>query len=80
MSKFYARITRSARRTQPSARGHGGVTVWAQSWAGPIKTSMWLCSETGKECYSVALHEGSAGAFKRLIAEGYCDGTPFQPT
>ena len=44
MSRFYASIPTSARKTVPTARGHSttGITVNAASWAGAIETRMWV--------------------------------------
>ena len=40
MSHFYGVISDSARKTQPTARGHHGLTVEAQSFQGKIVTTL----------------------------------------
>ena len=71
MSRYYARITESARRTIPTARGHNGVTVWAQSWEGSVCTE--VRDDQGRAHYTVTLHKGSGGEYVRTLASGYCD-------
>jgi len=40
MSHFYGVRSDSARKTQPTARGHHGITVEAQSFQGKIVTTL----------------------------------------
>jgi hypothetical protein len=60
MSHFYAKISESARKTQPTARGHKstGVKVEAASWAGKVTVELW--ESEGSDWFRVMMdrHEG----------------------
>lgn len=60
MSHFYAKISESARKTQPTARGHKttGVKVEAASWAGKVTVELW--ESEGQDFFRVMMdrHEG----------------------
>ena len=77
MSHFYGVISDSARKTQPTARAHHGLTVEAQSFQGKIVTTLsrekdgdgnWVDS------YEVwrRPHQGSGGE-RVLLAKGRID-------
>jgi hypothetical protein len=77
MSHFYGVISDSARKTQPTARGHHGLTVEAQSFQGKIVTTLsrekdgdghWV---DGYEVWR-APHQGSGGE-RVLLAKGRID-------
>ena len=74
MSHFYGVISDSARKTQPTARGHHGLTVEAQSFQGKIVTTLsrekdgdghWV---DGYEVWREP-HQGSGGE-RMLLAKG----------
>jgi hypothetical protein len=69
MSHFYGIISDSARKNAPTARGHHGLTVEAQSWEGKIVTT--LTREEDGDYYEVwrKPHQGSGGA-SVLISKG----------
>lgn len=69
MSHFYARISESARKTQPTARAHHSLTVEAQSWEGKIVTK--LIRDKAGDFFQVwrMAHQGSGGD-SVLLAEG----------
>jgi len=69
MSHFYARISESARKTQPTARAHHSLTVEAQSWEGKIVTH--LRREKDGDFFEVWRRpHGSSGGESILIAGG----------
>ena len=55
MSHFYGTISRSARKTQPTARGHKttGLVVNAQSWEGQIETRLFYDPVTKTDRFEV---------------------------
>lgn len=61
MSHFYAKISESARKTQPTARGHKstGVKVEAASWSGKVTVELW--ESEGSDWFRVMMdrHEGA---------------------
>jgi hypothetical protein len=69
MSHFYGIISESARKNAPTARGHHGLTVEAQSWEGKIVTT--LTREKDGDYFEVwrKPHHGSGGA-NVLISKG----------
>ena len=72
MSHFYGVISDSARKNAPTARGHHGLTVEAQSWEGKIVTT--LTREKDGDLYEVwrEPHQGSGGE-RVLLAKGRID-------
>ena len=69
MSHFYGVISDSARKTQPTARAHHGLTVEAQSWEGKIVTT--LSREDDGDYYEVWRHPHmNSGGESKLIAKG----------
>lgn len=72
MSHFYASITRSARKTQATARGHKstGISAYCASYAGRIATYIEHDTGTGKDKFEVwqETHEGSG--ISKMIASG----------
>jgi hypothetical protein len=69
MSHFYARISESARKTQPTARAHHSLTVEAQSWEGKIVTK--LIREKDGDFFQVwRMPHGSSGGDNVLLSEG----------
>ena len=77
MSHFYGIISDSARKTQPTARAHHGLTVEAQSFQGKIVTT--LDREKDGDGHWVDLyevwrkpHQGSGGE-SVLLAKGRID-------
>jgi len=72
MSHFYGIISESARKNAPTARGHHGLTVEAQSWKGKIVTR--LIREKDGDYFEVwrKPHQGSGGD-SVLIAKGRID-------
>jgi uncharacterized protein (DUF736 family) len=69
MSHFYARISESARKTQPTARAHHSLKVEAQSWEGKIVTKL-IRKEEGDYFQVWREPHGSSGGDITLIAEG----------
>ena len=74
MSHFYGTITESARKTQPTARGHKttGLVVNAQSWEGQIETRLFYDPATQTDRFEVwrKPHNGSANQETVLLLEG----------
>jgi len=77
MSHFYGVISDSARKTQPTARAHHGLTVEAQSFQGKIVTT--LSREKDGDGHWVDSyeiwrrpHQGSGGE-RVLLAKGRID-------
>jgi len=69
MSHFYARISESARKTQPTARAHHSLTVEAQSWEGKIVTK--LIREKAGDFFQVwRMPHGSSGGDNVLLSQG----------
>ena len=77
MSHFYGVISDSARKNAPTARGHHGITVEAQSFQGKIVTTLsrekdgdgnWV---DGYEVWREP-HQGSGGE-RVLLAKGRID-------
>ena len=69
MSHFYGIISDSARKTQPTARAHNGLTVEAQSWEGKIVTT--LSREKDGDYYEVwRKPHMSSGGDSMLLAKG----------
>jgi hypothetical protein len=69
MSHFYGIISDSARKTQPTARAHHGLTVEAQSWEGKIVTT--LSREKDGDYYEVWRRpHHSSGGDSMLLAKG----------
>lgn len=69
MSHFYARISESARKTQPTARAHHSLIVEAQSWEGKIVTK--LIREKDGDYFQVwRMPHGSSGGSDVLLSEG----------
>ena len=60
MSHFYARISESARKTQPTARAHHSLKVEAQSWEGKIVTKL-IRKEEGDYDHLARVREWSRG-------------------
>ena len=76
MSHFYGQITRSARKTMPTARAHKttGLETRARSWQGDIRVVLNHDDETGKDTFSVCLC-GHHEEWGQEIAFGNCDGS-----
>ena len=71
MSHFYAKITESARKTIPTARGHASIETVTQSWNGQIRVRLWVCPRTKEDRYSVVLQpHGRTDGSGELIIEG----------
>lgn len=70
MSKFYAVIDESARRTQPTARGHQAVGTTAASWQGCIKVRLWEDPATGDICFRVQQRPWHGHGITETIADG----------
>ena len=69
MSHFYAKISESARKTQPTARAHHSLTVEAQSWEGKIVTK--LIREKDGDFFQIwRMPHGSSGGDSVLLSEG----------
>ena len=69
MSHFYGIISESARKTKPTARGHHGLTVEAQSWEGKIVTKLTRLKDG--DFYEVWREpHGSSGGASLLLAKG----------
>ena len=69
MSHFYAKISESARKTQPTARAHHSLTVEAQSWEGKIVTKLIRATE-GDYFQVWRMPHGSSGGDSVLLSEG----------
>ena len=76
MSHFYGQITRSARKTMPTARGHKttGLETRARSWQGDIRDVLNHDDKTGKDTFSVCLC-GHHEEWGQEIVFGNCDGS-----
>jgi len=72
MSHFYGSIPTSARKTEPTARGHKntGLKTRAASWSGAIETRLFHNPATGLDEFEIhqTTHHG-AGVY-RLLAKG----------
>lgn len=72
MSHFYAAITKSARKTIATARGHTstGIETYAASWDGRITVNLRHNAETGKDEFSVHMEPHSGRGDSAVIATG----------
>ena len=70
MSHFYGCISESARKTQPTARGHKstGLKTWAAGWGGKIEVSVW--EDGGIDHFVVWMQPHHGNGDKRLLASG----------
>lgn len=74
MSHYYAKISESARKTTPTARGHKstGITTQAACADGGIEVSLW--HKEGKDFFKVERipwsYGGQSRGYKELLAEG----------
>lgn len=72
MSHFYGKISESARKTQPTARGHHSLKVEAQSWQGKIVTR--LSRDDNGDYFQVWREpHGSSGGENIILAQGRID-------
>ena len=69
MSHFYARISESARKTQPTARAHHSLKVEAQSWEGKIVTKL-IRQDDGDYFQVWREPHGDSGGDTTMIASG----------
>jgi hypothetical protein len=70
MSKFYGVIDESARRTQPTARGHHSIGTTAASWKGCVKVRLWEDHVTGDICFRVEQSPWHGHGVRQIIADG----------
>jgi hypothetical protein len=76
MSHFYGKISESARKTQPTARGHHSLKVEAQSWQGKIVTR--LARDDNGDYFQVWREpHGSSGGETIILAQGRVDMTNY---
>ena len=70
MSHFYGCISESARKTQPTARGHKstGLTTWAAGWGGKIEVTLW--EDGGIDHFSVWMKPHNGCGDRRLLVSG----------
>lgn len=75
MSHYHGTISRPARKTPVTARGHkgSGITMHAASWAGAVRVDLDHEASTGRDRYSVTLEGWPGKNIRRVLAEGYLD-------
>lgn len=72
MSAFYARITKSARRTVPTARGHHGVYHPSGKLGWRYRDpGIWRDDETGRDKYEVRQIPWHGKGLSCTIATGF---------
>ena len=69
MSHFYAAISKSARKTTPTARGHRstGIETVTQSFNGQIRTVLWYDAVTNQDMYKVILQPHGTSSHDGLV-------------
>ena len=77
MSHFYGMISRSARKTTPTARAHAssGLETVAASWQGAVQVTLNHNAETGKDWYRVELIPWHGAGVNKTIATGTVNGS-----
>jgi len=72
MSHFYGKIPISARKTEPTARGHKktGLSTIAASWAGAIRVNVWHNPNEDVDCYEVEMIPWESKGDRHVIARG----------
>jgi len=72
MSRFYIQVGESARKHQPTARGHWAVSTYCASWNGSVYTRVYL-DDNNREKYEVWLKPWHGHGKHELLNEGYLD-------
>jgi len=77
MSHFYGMISRSARKTTPTARAHvsSGLETVAASWQGAVQVNLGHNTETGKDWFRVELIPWHGTGVYKTLATGTVDGS-----
>jgi hypothetical protein len=77
MSHFYGMISRSARKTTPTARAHvsSGLETVAASWQGAVQVNLGHNAETGKDWFRVELVPWHGAGVNKTLATGTVDGS-----
>ena len=72
MSKYYSEISNSARKTNPTARGHKdtGVSAYCASWAGRIVVDVWTDEDGETERFTVYMDRHQGEGDRMRLAEG----------
>jgi hypothetical protein len=79
MSKYYAIITGGTRKNNPTSRGHNGITTFAASYQGAIKTEITHDRETGRDKFVCTLIDWPSKGKRHVVAEGYLDTPAKKP-
>ena len=76
MSHFYAKISQSARRTTPTARGHGIIETIAAGWDGAIRVTLKRGYEGESDTYIIDLLDWPTGTLRKSIKVGSLNEKP----
>ena len=76
MSHFYGMISRSARKTVPTARGHAssGLETVAASWQGAVEVNLFHDTKTGRDMFRVCLIPWHGHGINKELLSGPING------
>ena len=75
MAHFYGTLNGSRGEASRCGDKGSGLTAYAASWSGAIKTTMYV-NPKGQDCFKVEEVEWEGKGQRRLLAEGVLGGVP----